>query len=162
MQPSAASTSRLSQRSDCEKALAERTQPGAAWKSSTASGDGLPPRMSHVLSHSGRESACTACTSWLSRPARCSSPRIAGIPPARCTSSMRYVPLGATLHTHGTRRDSCSMSCSVKSSSASWAAASRCRIVLVEPPIAMSSDIAFSKAARPAMARGSTVTSSWP
>ena len=52
------------------------------------------------------------------------------------------------------------MSCMVKSSSASWAAASTCSTVLVEPPIAMSSVIAFSNAARLATARGSTDSSS--
>ena len=44
--------------------------------------------------------------------------------------------------------------------SASCAAASRCRIVLVEPPIAMSSAIAFSNASRVAIDRGSTDSSS--
>ena len=43
----------------------------------------------------------------------------------------------------------------VKSISASWAAASRCRTVLVEPPIAMSSVIAFSNALKFAIERGS-------
>ena len=37
MQPSAASVSSVSQRSDWLNAVAERTQPGAAWKSSIAS-----------------------------------------------------------------------------------------------------------------------------
>jgi hypothetical protein len=60
----------------------------------------------------------------------------------------------------GTRRETALMSSRPKSTSASWAAASRCRIVLVEPPIAMSSAIAFSNAAREAMLRGSTVWSS--
>ena len=51
------------------------------------------------------------------------------------------------------------MSCIVKSTPASWAAASRCRTVFVEPPMAMSSDMAFSKAALVAIERGSTVSS---
>ena len=42
----------------------------------------------------------------------------------------------------GTRRERRSMSCIVKSTPASWATASRCRTVLVEPPMAMSNDIA--------------------
>ncbi len=88
MQPPAASVSRVSQRSDCEKAVAERTQPGAAWNSSTASGEGEPPRMSQVFSHSSSEEECTVCTSSLSSPPRYSSPRMAGTPPARWTSSM--------------------------------------------------------------------------
>ena len=52
------------------------------------------------------------------------------------------------------------MSAIVKSTSASRAAASRWSTVLVEPPIAMSRDIAFSKASRVAIARGSTLSSS--
>ena len=49
-------------------------------------------------------------------PARSSSPRIAMMPPARCTSSMCTSALaGATLHSTGTRRDSRSMSSMVKS-----------------------------------------------
>jgi hypothetical protein len=45
--------------------------------------------------------------SRLMRPARSSSPRIAMMPPARCTSSMCTSDLaGATLHRHGTLRDS--------------------------------------------------------
>src|SRR5665648_1035838 len=88
-QPAAASSSRDSQRSDCEPATDDRTPPGAAWNSSTASVDADPPRTSHSLSHASSDGACTACTSSRSRPARCSSPRIAGIPPARCTSSIR-------------------------------------------------------------------------
>ena len=51
------------------------------------------------------------------------------------------------------------MSCIVNSSSPSWAMASRCRTVLVEPPIAMSSVIAFSNASRVAISRGSTDSS---
>jgi hypothetical protein len=88
MQPPAASVSRVSHRSDCENAVADRTQPGAACHSSTASADGEPPRRSQVFSHSSTESLCTVWTFSFSRPARYSSPRIAGIPPARCTSSM--------------------------------------------------------------------------
>ncbi len=52
------------------------------------------------------------------------------------------------------------MSCIVKGTPASWAAASRCSTVLVEPPIAMSSAIAFSKAWKLATERGSTLASS--
>mgnify|MGYP006203539223 CR=1 FL=1 len=67
---------------------------------------------------------------------------------------------GATLARHGTRREISSMSLTWNSSSASRAAASRCRIVLVEPPIAMSRAMAFSKAAKVATLRGRTVSSS--
>ncbi len=52
------------------------------------------------------------------------------------------------------------MSSMVKSSSASWAAASRWRTVLVEPPMAMSRLMAFSKAAKEATERGRTEASS--
>jgi hypothetical protein len=52
------------------------------------------------------------------------------------------------------------MSAIVKSSSASWAAARMCSTVFVEPPIAMSSVIAFSNAARVAIDRGSAASSS--
>jgi hypothetical protein len=46
---------------------------------------------------------------------------------------------GATLQRFGTLRLSRSMSSMVKSTSPSWAMASRCSTVLVEPPMAMSS-----------------------
>src|SRR3954453_9472274 len=59
MQPSAASSSRDAQRSDWEKASAERTQPGAACHSSRAFGDGEPPQTSQVLSQSASEGLCT-------------------------------------------------------------------------------------------------------
>ena len=65
-----------------------RTPPGAAWKSSIASSLALPERMSHVSSHSSNDFVCTVETSVSSRPARRSSPSSAGMPPARCTSSM--------------------------------------------------------------------------
>ncbi len=61
---------------------------------------------------------------------------------------------------HGTRRDSSSISLSPKSTPASCAAASRCSTVLVDPPIATSSAIAFSNASLEAIERGSTDSSS--
>ena len=82
-------------------------------------------------------------------------------PPARCTSSRCTSPTaGATLHSTGTRRDRRSMSAMVNGTPASCAAASRCSTVLVEPPMAMSSVIAFSNASKLAIARGSTLASS--
>ena len=70
------------------------------------------------------------------------------MPPARCTSSMCTSDLaGATLHSTGTLRLSASMSSMVKSIPPSWAAARMCSTVLVEPPMAMSSAMAFSNAA---------------
>ncbi len=71
-----------------------------------------------------------------------------------------FVVFGATLATQGTRREMASMSLTPKSSSASRAAASRCSTVLVDPPIATSSAMAFSNAGREAMALGSTEVSS--
>ena len=47
----------------------------------------------------------------------------------------------------------------VKSTPASRAIARRCSTVFVEPPMAMSSVIAFSKASKVAMLRGSTLAS---
>ena len=83
------------------------------------------------------------------------------MPPARCTSSMcTSETAGATLQTLGTRRDSRSMSAMVKGTLPSCAAASRCSTVLVEPPMAMSSVMAFSNASKVAMPRGSAVASS--
>ena len=82
------------------------------------------------------------------------------MPPARCTSSRWYSDEGATLHRVGTWRDRRSMSFMVKSTSASRAMASRCNTVLVEPPMAISSVIAFSKASKVAMLRGNTEASS--
>jgi hypothetical protein len=60
---------------------------------------------------------------------------------------------GATLHSTGTLRLSRSMSSMVKSTSPSWAMASRCSTVLVEPPMAMSRLMAFSNASKVAMPR---------
>jgi len=82
------------------------------------------------------------------------------MPPARCTSSTWTSALaGATLHRQGTRRDSRSMSASVKSTPPSCAAARMCSTVLVEPPMAMSRLMAFSNAPLEAMARGNAVSS---
>ncbi|MEZ5167561.1 MAG: hypothetical protein R2695_14105 [Acidimicrobiales bacterium] len=83
------------------------------------------------------------------------------MPPARWTSSTWYLSvLGATLQMFGDTRLSRSMSAIVKSTSPSWAAARMCSTVLVDPPIAMSSVIAFSNAVFVQMLRGSTGASS--
>ena len=82
------------------------------------------------------------------------------MPPARWTSSMWKSLLGETLARHGTRRLTASMSVSVKSTSASWAAARMWRTVLVEPPMAMSRAMALPKAALVATLRGRTESSS--
>ena len=68
---------------------------------------------------------------------------------------------GATLHSTGTLRDSRSISSMVNGTPPSWAAASRCSTVLVDPPMAMSSIIAFSNAAIVATPRGSADASSF-
>ena len=81
------------------------------------------------------------------------------MPPARWTSSMWKSLLGETFARHGTRADRVDV-VEVKSSSASWAAARMCSTVLVDPPMAMSRAMAFSKAAWVAMLRGSTLASS--
>ena len=49
-----------------------------------------------------------------------------------------------------------SISAILKSTPASWATASKCKMVLVLPPMAMSMVMAFSNAALVAMLRGST------
>ena len=64
------------------------------------------------------------------------------------------------MHRQGTRREIASMSSSVKSTPASLAMARMCRTVLVEPPMATSRLMAFSKAALVAMERGRTESSS--
>jgi len=51
------------------------------------------------------------------------------------------------------------MSFIVKSTPASWAMARRWSTVFVDPPMAMSSDMAFSKAALVAIERGRTESS---
>ncbi|MNW64639.1 hypothetical protein D3C74_429390 [compost metagenome] len=83
------------------------------------------------------------------------------MPPARCTSSMwKFGWFGATLDRHGTWRLMRSMSVRSKSTSPSCAAASTCRTVLVEPPIATSSVMALANAALVAMLRGAAESSS--
>ena len=127
-----------------------------------ASGVAEPPRMSQSASHGvqRRASAPRARRGAAGRPgpARRGWPgcRRPGARPPCGTSGV----FGATLARHGTRREIASMSATPKSSSASRAAASRCSTVLVEPPIATSSATAFSNAARVAIARGSTESSS--
>ena len=83
------------------------------------------------------------------------------IPPARWTSSIWTSCLaGATLQRQGTLRDRRSMSSMPKSTPPSCAAARICSTVLVDPPMAMSKAIAFSKASLVAMLRGRTEASS--
>ena len=63
---------------------------------------------------------------------------------------------GATLQMLGTRRERRSMSAIVNATPASWAMARMCSTVLVEPPMAMSSAMAFSNASKVATLRGRT------
>jgi hypothetical protein len=88
MQPFSPSVSSEDQRFSVENGSVVRTPPGAAWKSSNAASSALPPRTSHWFNQVVRVGECTACTESSSNPPRFSSPRIAGMPPARCTSSM--------------------------------------------------------------------------
>ncbi|CFO03894.1 Uncharacterised protein [Bordetella pertussis] len=142
------------------KATVVGMPPGAARKNFWAASP-APPLMSHWLIASPSVPLCTLPHDRSSRSARPSSPRMPRMPPARCTSSMWYLSVaGAALHRQGTRREMRSMSDMVKSTPASWAAASRCSTVLVEPPIATSSVMAFSNALLVAMLRGSTEASS--
>ena len=81
------------------------------------------------------------------------------MPPARCTSEISHLPEGEALQMHGTVWEIRSMSSKVKSTSADWAMARMCSTVLVEPPMATSMVMAFSKASLVAMERGSTESS---
>ena len=84
------------------------------------------------------------------------------IPPARWTSSTWNCDVaGATLQMLGVDRLRRSMSAMVKSTPPSMAAARMWSTVLVEPPMAMSSRIAFSKAALVTIDRGRTASSSF-
>ena len=67
---------------------------------------------------------------------------------------------GASFARQGTCRDNSSISRMVKSICPSCAAAKVCKIVLVEPPMAISMDIAFRKASLVAIERGRTDSSS--
>ncbi len=160
MTPVSRLSSTASKRRSWEKATCVGTPPGAAVKKSWTVL--LVVRlMSQRSSASAMDSAWTQPTDVSRRPARSSSPRMPMMPPARWTSSMWTLAIaGATLQSTGTRRDSRSMSAMVKSTSPSWAAARRCSTVLVEPPMAMSSVMAFSKAAKVAIERGRTPSSS--
>ena len=81
-------------------------------------------------------------------------------PPARCMSSMNTsCAEGETLHRHGVSRLIRSKSSMENSAPASCATANRCRIVLLDPPMAMVMRTAFSSPWRVQMERGSTLSS---
>ena len=77
-----------------------------------------------------------------------------GIPPAPCRSVATYRPEGLRSHSTGTRARMVSKSSRARGTPAAWAIASRCRTALVDPPVAMTTAIAFSKAARVKTWRG--------
>ena len=75
-------------------------------------------------------------------------------PPARSRSSRWWGPAGLMLHRWGTRSLISWNSVWGMGSPTSWAMAGTCSVVLVEQPRAMSTAMAFKKAARVAMSRG--------
>ena len=75
-----------------------------------------------------------------------SSLKTAGTPPASSKSSRAKLPLGIMLHKWGTFLPIASKVDSGRVKPASLAIAGRCNVVLVEPPSAMSSAMAFSNA----------------
>src|SRR5581483_781039 len=87
MQPVSASVSSDDHDEDCEYGRVVRTPPGAAWYSETASAETEGDRRSHCDRNDASEAECTVRTPWFKMPARESSPRMVGMPPARCTSS---------------------------------------------------------------------------
>ncbi|CAB4701399.1 unannotated protein [freshwater metagenome] len=80
------------------------------------------------------------------KPASNNARRITGIPPTLSTSVITYLPNGFRSPSSGTFAPMRWKSSSVKSTSASWAMASKCRTAFVEPPSAITIVIAFSKA----------------
>ena len=108
--------------------------------------------MSQVSSHSRSEALCTVWTPLVEQagPVQLAQDGRDAAGPVHVLDVVASL-LGATLHMHGTRRDSSSISFEPEADPASCAAASRCSIVLVDPPIATSSAIAFSNASRVAM-----------
>ena len=89
-----------------------------------------------------------------SRPASSSTFITAGMPPARCRSIARYLPLGFRSHSTGTLRRTRSKSSIVHSTPAACAIARKCSTALVEPPVAMITATAFSIACLVTMSRG--------
>ena len=77
-----------------------------------------------------------------------------GTPPTASRSLMWYGPWGFMSATWGTRRPTRSKSSRVSSTRASLAMASRWSTALVDPPTAMTTAMAFSKASLVMMWRG--------
>mmetsp|Transcript_809 Transcript_809/g.3145 ORF Transcript_809/g.3145 Transcript_809/m.3145 type:complete len:206 (+) Transcript_809:652-1269(+) len=78
----------------------------------------------------------------------------AGVPPTLCRSSITYLPDGLRSAMKGTRSEFACQSSSVRSMPTERAMAMRCSTALVEPPSAMMSVMAFSKAGLVMMSRG--------
>ena len=76
-----------------------------------------------------------------------------GMPPMWSMSFMTKLPNGLTSARCGTFAPMRRKSSIVRSTSASWAMASRCSTALVEPPKAMTTAMAFSKASLVMMSR---------
>ena len=71
-----------------------------------------------------------------------------GIPPAACSSVMTYFPEGFKSQRTGTRGRIFSKSSIVSGTRAACAIARRCRTAFVEPPVAITTAMAFSNAFR--------------
>ena len=99
-----------------------------------------------VLPVTVRQSPC-------SRPASSRARMTTGTPPTRSTSVMTYAPNGLTSARCGTLAPTREKSARVRSTSASWAMASRWSTAFVEPPKAMTTAIAFSNASLVMMSR---------
>src|SRR5665647_2765983 len=89
-----------------------------------------------------------------SRPALSRVFMTCGMPPARCRSTARYLPLGFRLHSTGVFWRTRSKSSIDHSTPAAWAIARKCSTALVEPPMAMTTATAFSIDFRVTMSRG--------
>ena len=100
-----------------------------------------------VLPVTVRQSPC-------SRPASSRWAITTGTPPTWSTSAMWYWPWGLVSAMWGTLAATRLKSSSSRSTSASWAMASRWSTALVEPPRAMTTAMAFSKASLVMIWRG--------
>ncbi len=77
-----------------------------------------------------------------------------GMPPTRSTSTMWYRPWGLVSAMWGTRAATLLKSSRESSTRASLAMARRCSTALVDPPSAITTAMAFSKASLVMMSRG--------
>src|SRR5919199_730542 len=127
----------------------------------STSGGATSARFSaRVLPVTVRQSPC-------SRPASSRARMMTGPPPTRSMSVMTKRPKGFTSARCGTREPTRRKSSRVRSTSASWAMAMRCRTAFVEPPNAMTTAMAFSNASlvmicRAVMPLRRSSTTAWP